>query len=59
MDAVDSKQPCQCELCNPNLFLGLADDYEREPFPGETDALEQAHRRKLQNAQVETLMLAC
>lgn len=43
-------QPCQCELCQPNWYLGC-DDEHFEPQPVEQNArqtaLEQDHARKV------------
>lgn len=34
MNAVVNNQPCQCELCQPNWYMGRADDsFEPQPAP--------------------------
>lgn len=50
MDADVNNQPCQCELCQPNWYMGRSDEYF-EPQPAEQTArqvtLEETHARKL------------
>lgn len=58
MDAdVNNTQPCQCELCQPNWFLGRdGEDFAPQPLAERQEAtLEEAHLRKLQYAQSLTL----
>lgn len=50
MDAdLKNKQPCQCELCHPNWYLGReSDEFEPQPVAEKQEvALEELHYRKL------------
>jgi len=44
-DNVNSNQPCQCELCQPNWYLGSGGDFI--PQPAEQVMLDEVHMRKL------------
>lgn len=56
MSADVNTQPCQCELCQPNWYLGRDDDHF-EPQPVEQiarqTALEQDHARKVARQDLE------
>jgi len=55
MDAdVNKTQPCQCELCQPNWFMGSGGDFVPQPVAEVRQVvLEEAHIRKLHLAQRE------
>lgn len=45
-------QPCTCELCQPNWYLGRDGFFvEHQPVIVPADALEEVHARKLFVAQ--------
>lgn len=56
MDA-DVNNQCQCELCQPNWYLGRDDSFEVQPAREAQAALEEVHGRKLLSRQ-EDLALA-
>jgi hypothetical protein len=61
MDADVNNQPCQCELCQPNWYMGSGGDVF-EAQPAEQTArqvtLEELHTRKVMSRQVDELMPA-
>lgn len=54
MDAdVNTTQPCQCELCQPNWFLGRDDNFEAQPVEVQPRqaTLEEVHMAKVLASQ--------
>lgn len=53
MDAKLNEQPCQCELCQPNWYMGRDDADFFTPQPAEQNALKEEHARKIYALSVE------
>lgn len=53
---VNSQQPCQCELCKPNWYLGESGDFEATPATKQL-SLEEIHKLKIIRNEQERVRL--